>query len=118
VLSKSELKILVANAETKTDHERIAQYFDSETAKYEAEAKDHSELAASYQAYARTSTIPYKAAATASVRNAEHCNGIASQLRKAAEEDRQLAADHREMAKQAKRSIEMTAQIQRWTLLL
>ena len=102
ILNQSELKNLIANAKTAADHERIAQYFDSETTKYQVEAKDHNELAASYQSFASTSTIPYKAAATANFRNAEHCNGIASQLRNAAEEARQLAADHREMAKQAK----------------
>ncbi|HYL15833.1 MAG TPA: hypothetical protein VEV41_22545 [Terriglobales bacterium] len=101
-LSQSELKGLIANAKTAADHERIAQHFDSEAAKYEAESKDHGELAVSYQAYARSSTVPYKAAATASVRNAEHCNGIGSQLRNAAEDARQLAAEHRGMAKEAK----------------
>src|SRR4051794_41881753 len=45
-LSKSELKSLLANAEKKSDHERIAQYFDAEAAKYESQAKEHSELAA------------------------------------------------------------------------
>ena len=101
-LSQSELKNLIANAKTAADHERIAQHFDSEATKYEAESKDHGELAVSYQAYARTSTVPYKAAATASVRNAEHCNGIGSQLRNAAEDARQLAAEHRGMAKETK----------------
>jgi hypothetical protein len=101
-LGQSELKNLISNAKTVADHEWIAQYFDSEATKYDAEAKDHSEFAASYQASANASTVPYKAAATASVRNAEHCNGIGIQLRKAAEEDRQLAAEHRGMAKEAK----------------
>jgi hypothetical protein len=101
-LSQSELKNLIANAKTAADHERIARHFDFEAAKYEAEAKDHGDLAASYQAYAKTSTVPYKAAAAASVRNAEHCDGIGSQLRKAAEEARQLATEHRGLAKEAK----------------
>ena len=101
-LSQSELKNLIANAKTAADHERIAQHFDSEATKYEAESKDHGELAASYQAYARTSTVPYKAAATASVRNAEHCDRIGGQLRNAAEDARQLAAEQRGMAKEAK----------------
>ena len=48
-LSKTELKSLVANAETKADHERIAQYFDAEAVRYDAESKDHGELAPFYQ---------------------------------------------------------------------
>src|SRR5713226_1497022 len=35
-LNKAELKNLIANAETKAEHERIAQYFDAEAARYEA----------------------------------------------------------------------------------
>ena len=38
-LTKVELKSLISNAETKADHERIAQYFEAEAARYEAEAK-------------------------------------------------------------------------------
>src|SRR6516165_8792720 len=48
-ISQKELKNLIAHAETKADHERIAQYFDAEAAKYAAEAKQHDELAGIYQ---------------------------------------------------------------------
>src|SRR5438067_1854770 len=47
-LSSSDLKNLVANAKTAADHERIAQYFDSEATKYEADAKKHEEEAGYY----------------------------------------------------------------------
>ena len=48
-LSKKELRNRIATAKTQADHERIAQYFDAEAAKYEADAKDHADLAQFYQ---------------------------------------------------------------------
>ncbi len=89
-LSKSELKNLVANAATKADHERIAQYFDAEAERFGAEAKDHEDIARVYQDTARTG-------------GANHCNGVASQLRKAAEDASALASAHRGMANEAKK---------------
>jgi len=49
-VAKAEIKSLIANAETKADHERIARYFDAKAVKYEAEAKEHGELAGAYKA--------------------------------------------------------------------
>jgi hypothetical protein len=48
-LSKSELKSLIATAETKAEHERIAKYFNAEAARYEAEAAEHGQLAQVYR---------------------------------------------------------------------
>src|SRR5260370_40316591 len=94
-LSKSELKNLIANAETKADHERIAQYFDAEAVKYEAEAKDHGDLAQVY----RKAGAP---SAKQPTQTFNHCDSFAKSLEQAAENARQLAADHRGMAKEAK----------------
>lgn len=96
-LSKSELKHLIATAETKADHERIAQYFDAEAAKYEAEAKEHAELAQSYRA-AGTPSAKYPGG----MQTFNHCDSLSKSLQKAAEDARQLAAEHREMEKEAK----------------
>jgi hypothetical protein len=94
-LSKSEVKALIATAETKAEHERIAQYFDAEAAKYEAEAKEHSELASIYQK------------STPSAKNASqtfnHCDSVSKSLQKAADDARALAAEHRGMAHEAKK---------------
>ena len=98
VLSKSELKNLVANAETKADHERVAQYFDAEAAKYEAEAKEHGELATIYQRNSSATPTKYPG----SVQSIQHRDSLSKSLQQAAESARQLAADHREMAKEAK----------------
>ena len=96
-ISKSELKHLIATAETKADHERIAQYFDAEAAKYEAEAKEHGELAQVYQKSGAPS-----AKYPGGMQTFNHCDSLSKSLEKAAENARQMAADHREMAKEAK----------------
>lgn len=95
-LTKSELKNLIAHAETKADHERIAQYFDVEAAKYEAEAKDHGDFA---QLYRKTGTPSAKNA----TQSFNHCDSFAKSLEQAAENARLLAADHRGMENEAKK---------------
>jgi len=99
LLSKTELKGLIANAETKAEHERIAQYFDAEATKYEAEAKDHGELAVLYQR--NTSTTPTKY--PGSMQTFNHCDALSKSLEQAAEKARLMAADHRGMEKEAKK---------------
>jgi hypothetical protein len=100
-LSKQDLRTLNETAKTPEEHERVAQHYDATAAQLDVEATRHEERAASSRAYARTSTVPYKAAAAASVQNARHCEGRAEQLQNSAKEARALAADHREMAKKA-----------------
>ncbi len=98
-LSQSELKNLVSNAETKADHERIAQYFDAEAAKYEAESKDHGELAQVYQRNSSATPKKYPG----SMQPFNHCDALSKSLEQAAENARQMAADHRGMEKEAKK---------------
>jgi hypothetical protein len=98
-LSKSELKNLVANAEKTADHERVALYFDAEAAKYEAEAKDHGELSLLYQRNTPTTPTKYPG----SMQTFNHCDSLSKSLQGAAANARQLAADHREMAKSTAR---------------
>ena len=98
-LTKAELKSLISNAETKADHERIAQYFDAEAARYEAESKEHVELAQLYQR--NTSATPTKYPGGA--QSFQHCDSLSKSLKTAAEDARQLAAEHRGMAHEAKK---------------
>lgn len=98
-LTKAELKSLISNAETKADHERIAKYFDAEAARYEAEAKDHAELAPFY----KKNPDPALAKHVGSPRAFEHCDALSKNLQKSAEEARNLAAEHRGMAHDAKK---------------
>ena len=98
-IKASELKNRVANAETTADHERIAQYFDAEAARYEAESKNHGELAPFYQ----RNPDPAISKHPGSPRAFEHCDSLSKSLQKAAEDARQLAAEHRGMEKEAKK---------------
>jgi len=98
-LTKAELKSLISNAETKADHERIAQYFDAEAARYEAESKEHVELAQLYQR--NTSATPTKYPGGA--QSFQHCDSLSKSLQTAAQDARQLAAEHRGMAHDAKK---------------
>ena len=98
-LTKSELKNLISNAETKAEHERIAQYFDAEAARYQAESKDHGELAQLYQR--ETSATPTKY--PGSQQSFQHCDSLSKSLQQAAENARQLAVEHRGMEKEAKK---------------
>jgi len=96
--SKSELKTMISSAQTKADHERIAQYFDREAVKYEAESKEHGELAPLYQ----KRPDPALSKHPASARSFAHCDSLSKSLQQAAQDARQLAADHRAMATEAK----------------
>jgi hypothetical protein len=97
-LSRKELKDLIAHAETRADHERIAQYFDAEAARYEAQAKQHADLAQSYKKTGTSSATKYPG----SMQTFDHCDDLSKSLLTAVKDARQLAGDHREMAKEAK----------------
>jgi hypothetical protein len=98
VLGKAELKKLVASASTPQDHERIAKHFDAKAALLEADAKDHEELAAEY----RANPTGHEQKHPMTGQTAAHCEYFAKEMRQAAVEARQVAKDHREMAKPAK----------------
>ena len=98
-LSKSELRNLIAKAETKSEHEQIARYFDSEASKLEAEAKEHAELAAIYEKNPPSQATKFPG----SMQTFNHCDALSKSLSKAAADARAMAADHRQMAAEAKR---------------
>ena len=95
ILDRAELKKLVATASTPQDHERIAKHFDAKAAELEAEAKDHQELAAEYKAHPNGHELKHPMSGP----TAGHCTMFATRTREAAQAARQLAADHRKMAK-------------------
>lgn len=96
LLSKSELKNLIANGKTAADHERLAAHFDAKAASLEADAKDHDELAEDYKRNPPVSRRVEKS------QSYEHCRDLAKDYAKAAQDARRLAADHRAMAKEVK----------------
>jgi hypothetical protein len=88
LMSKKELKTLVANAKTAQDHVRLARHFAAKAEQLEADAKDHFELSDSYNRRDR---------------GFNHCAALAKELHQAAEDARQLSADHSDMANQAQK---------------
>ena len=95
LLSKQELKDLVANAKNARDHERLAQHFEAKAVELEAESMEHQQLAAKYKA----NPTMHESKHPMSGETAGHCQYFADDLKKAAGRARQIAADHREMAK-------------------
>lgn len=97
MMNKEELKSLIGNAKTAQDHERLAKHFDAEANRLDAEANEHQELVAEYKANPSGQESKHPM----SGKTAGHCQYFADALHKAAAQARELAADHRVMAKQA-----------------
>lgn len=98
LLSKQELKSLIGSAKSVPDHERLARHFDAKASELEAESKEHRELAAQYKA----NPTMHQSKHPMSAETAGHCQYFADDLQKASQRARQMAADHRQMAKQVK----------------
>jgi hypothetical protein len=84
----------IANAKTAADHEKIASFYDGEAKSAESKADEHDRMAASYK----------KAGGGVIVKLHldQHCADISKRYREVAKDARNLAAAHREMAKDAK----------------
>jgi len=80
-------------AKTPADHEAIAAAYDKEAAQLESMAKEHEAMAKSYRAAAAGTKGSNPTAMAA------HCNKLMTQYKAAAQENRDLAAAHRQMAK-------------------
>lgn len=98
-MSKTDLKELIAKGSTPEDHHRLAAYFTQKAETMDAEAVEHEELA---KEYANNPGI-WAMKQPMSGKTAAHCRYFAQAARKAAAEDRALAAAHEEMAKKAQK---------------
>ena len=78
-------------AKTPADHEAIAVAYDNEAAKFDAMAVQHESMAKAYKAAATTQKGLNGAAMGA------HCEKLVKRYKEAAEENRQMAAEHRKM---------------------
>jgi hypothetical protein len=97
-MSRSAAKELISKASTPADHQRIAAYFRYKADVMEAEAVEHDELAAEYAKNPNGHDMKHPM----SGKTAEHCKYFAQAARKAASEDRLMAAAHEAMAKGSK----------------
>ena len=97
LLTAKEAKALIATAKTAKEHLKLAQYFNQQGDRYEAEARDHDEM---IEAYRKNPTT--RAEKTpGGVGTIEHCEFFAKSNREMAKALREMAAAHEAMAKEA-----------------
>ena len=92
-LTKDQAMKLLSTAETPEQHEQLAQYFNMKAAKLETEAKDHLDLANAYHR-----------GKTPNMQNIRLCEEAAADERKAAQENRAIAAGHHKAAEDLRTS--------------
>lgn len=97
-ITKTEAKELIAKASTPEEHHRLATYFTQKADMMEAEAVEHEDLAKEYAKNPGIHAMKHPMSGT----TAAHCKYFAQVARKAAAEDRALAAAHESMANNAK----------------
>ena len=98
-MSKADVKHLIATASTPEDHHRLAAYFTQKSVMMEAEAVEHEDLA---KEYANNPGVAEKKQPMSGT-TAAHCKYFAQAARKAAGEDRALAAGHEAMANKSQK---------------
>lgn len=91
--AQADLGAKVAAAKTAADHEAIAAEFEQEAKELEAKATLHADMAKHYamEQYAHTTKPNLK----------EHCENLSAGLKKAAEQTREMARLHHELAQKA-----------------
>ncbi len=98
-MSKHDAKELIGKASTPEEHHRLAAYFTQKAERMEAEAVEHEELAKEYANNPGIHAMKHPMSGN----TAAHCKYFAQAARKAAAEDRALAASHESMAKTAQK---------------
>lgn len=96
-LSKQQLNTLIATAKTPADHQRIAQFYQSEAQDYLAQSKEHEAMVAAYKANP-TMTNNKNQASTIN-----HCEYFVQTFKDLAAKSRELAQLHEEMANDAEK---------------
>ena len=96
-LTAKEAKALIATAKTAKEHLKLAQYFNQQADRYEAEARDHDEM---IEAYRKNPTTRGEKT-PGGVGTIEHCEFFAKSNREMAKALHEMAAAHEEMAREA-----------------
>jgi hypothetical protein len=94
-LSQKQVNELITNAKEPQDHLRIAHYYTTEADRLEATAKQHEEMAAVYSKAQGVKNL------TSPTQSVGHCEFFIKSMREAEKADRELAAEHQQMAKDA-----------------
>jgi hypothetical protein len=88
-----DMNAMIQSATTKADHEALAMHYEQEAKALQAKAAEHREMA---RAYAK-STLYGKMQSSL----LQHCDILASQYQRAADENLELAKQHRRLAEGA-----------------
>ncbi|CAN5407213.1 hypothetical protein BH10ACI4_BH10ACI4_06030 [soil metagenome] len=94
-LSHREVKKLIETATTRSDHLRIAAYYQTEASTLHREAAEHADLESAYANGSRYSPKQYPSAY-------DHCKGFAQSMEQAAKDADALSTAHRDIAGQMK----------------
>lgn len=95
-LKPSQVKALIQNAKTPGDHLRLAAHFRFEEARYQADVKEHQEMAIDYAENTIQHPLPKWPTLGA------HCKTLVTLSQESAKEAGEMAAMHEEMARQAR----------------
>jgi deoxycytidylate deaminase len=98
LLVAADVKALVGSAASPADHLKLSRHYAALAARFKADATTHEELSKALRAGPNPSETKRPGAPD----TAAHCDRLASLARQAAEEARQLAAAHEQMAGTAK----------------
>lgn len=90
-----DLKQALSTAKAADDHRKIAQYYTSQAARLDSEAKEHAELAEIY----RKSPNLHEQKHPMSPETAGHCQWLADRDKEIAQRNRDLAKMHDDMMK-------------------
>jgi hypothetical protein len=87
-----DMDAMIQSATTKADHEALAKHYEQEAKALQAKAAEHRAMA---QAYAKTPYVRIKSSLP------QHCDVLASKYQEAADENLELAKQHRQLAEGA-----------------
>ena len=87
--SKPSIEHMLATAQTASDHEEIAQYYEQEAADDEAKYEEHEAAAGRYEHSPKFGII-----------SAQHCHHLAQDYKQANQDASVLAAQHRKIAEE------------------
>jgi hypothetical protein len=98
LLEAADVKALIGSATSPADHQKLARHFNALAARYDSDAAAHQALAKAL----RAGPGPSETKRPGAPDTAAHCERLASLASQAADEARQLATAHEQMAGQVK----------------
>ncbi|HEX9198440.1 MAG TPA: hypothetical protein VF865_02700 [Acidobacteriaceae bacterium] len=94
-LSKQQLNTLIATAKTPAEHQRIAQFYQSQAQDYLAQADEHAAMVAAYKSNLSLTNNKNQASTIS------HCEYFVQTFKDLAVKSQELATMHEQMAKEA-----------------